>query len=259
MAQVPLHHRWQPSLRTMITPRINQGELHVWWANLRDFDSDVYALQGILSPRERAKAARFRFLLNKKNHIISRGILRTLLGSYVAQSPSDLNFTTGEHGKLELRRDSRGAAIHFNLSHSGDVALYAITCDCPIGVDVEYIRPIPHYERIVLEYFSQSEADVLIGLPVKRQAGRFFNLWTRKEALLKAMGKGLGNGHAIRDAFLLEPGASYFTHGLDLPQVSTDWGVRSFSPTLGYIAAVAFQKPNLDLSCRSVATLFAAA
>ncbi len=242
----------------MITQHINTGELHVWWANLRDFDSDVPALQAVLSSRERARAGRFRFLRNKNNHIISFGILRTLLAGYVQQSPSDLNFMIGEHGKLELRRNSCEATIHFSLSHSGDVALFAVTRDCPIGVDVEYIRPIPHCQRLALEYFSQSEADNLFALPKERQSTRFFNLWTRKEALLKAIGNGLENGHAIRDAFLCEPWLSYFAQETDPMQASSGWIVRSFLPTFGYIAAIAFRRPSLNISYRNLSASFQA-
>ncbi len=242
----------------MITQHINTGELHVWWANLRDFDSDVPAFQAALSSRERERAGRFRFLRNKNNHIISRGMLRTLLGGYVQQSPSDLHFTIGEHGKLELRRNSHGAAIHFDLSHSGDVALFAVTRDRPIGVDVEYIRPVPHCQRLALEFFSQSEADNLFALPKERQSARFFNLWTRKEALLKAIGNGLENGHAIRDAFLREPWLSYSAQEADPMEASSDWIVRSFLPTFGYVAAIAFRRPSLNISYRNVSALFQA-
>lgn len=237
---------------------INSGELHIWWANLRDFDSELSALQSTLSSRERARAERFGFLRNKKNHIIGRGILRTLLGSYVQQSPSALNFPIGGDGKLELRRNSCGSAIYFNLSHSGDMALYGITLDCPIGLDVEYIRPIPRDERAAIGYFSQSGADTMGSLPRECQSRHFFDLWTRKEALLKAMGGGRENGRAIREAFLLESRSEYFTCEPVPRKSPNEWSLRSFSPASGYIAAVAFQKPNLKLSVRSISNLCSA-
>lgn len=241
------------STQATMTQRINEGELHIWWANLRDFDSDVWAFQSLLSPGEQERAEKYRFYRNKNNHIISRGILRALLGSYVAQPPSNLNFTISKHGKPAIQLGSSAGMIHFNLSQSGNVVLYGITRECPIGVDVEYIRPIPHYERIALEYFSESEADSLLASPKELQAKRFFSLWTRKEALLKAAG---GSGEAIRDVFQCEPQPEDSDHGPNVMQTPSDWIVRSFSPTLGYIAAVAFRNPGLSVSYRSVLSLF---
>lgn len=239
--------------------RVNPGELHIWWANLRDFDADLPAFQAILSPLERTRAEEFHFRRNRNNHIISRGILRSLLGSYVAQSPCDLRFAIGENGNLVLQTDSSGTSIYFNLSHSGDVALYGFTRECPVGVDVEYIRPIPHYERISLEYLSRSETEDLIVLPKERQSRYFFSLWTRKEALLKAMGVHRGNGREMRDAFDSEARREISNRKQSPLQISSDWAIHSFSPTLGYIAAVAFRQPDLDLSYRSVSSLFSSA
>ena len=240
----------------MVVPQIKQEELHIWWANLRDFDSDLPSLQSVLSPWEQARAERFRFLRDRDNYIICHGILRMLLGSYVGQSPSDLSLTIGACGKPELRAGSGGGGIHFNLSHSRDLVLCGITGACPIGVDVEYLQPIPRCERIAREFFSQTEAESLRALPREFRTQHFFDLWTRKEALLKATGDGLGHGQTIRHAFLSEPQASDLTDESMPMRVSAEWRVRSFSPTPGYIAAVAFRNPNLDLSCRTVPAFF---
>ncbi|MCL5670652.1 MAG: 4'-phosphopantetheinyl transferase superfamily protein [Acidobacteria bacterium] len=231
-------------------------QVHIWWANLRDFDPHVPELQSVLSVLEHARAGRFQFLRDRNNYIICHGLLRMLLGSYAGKSPFSLCFRAGTYGKPELQDVIEERRIHFNLSHSEDVALYGITRGCPIGVDVEYVRTFPDYERLAQEFFSRAECKSLKATREEVRAKRFFELWTRKEALLKGTGQGLGDGLAGRVDSLLEPDVSGCT---DLPQtfgMPGDWQIRSFSPVEGYIAAVASAKANVNFICRGVPVFF---
>lgn len=238
----------------MVAPQIKHEALHIWWANLREFDLAVPAMWSVLSTWERARAGRFRFPRDKDNYIIRHGMLRMLLGAYAGQSPADLDIRIGAYGKPELRNACGGSKIHFNLSHSADVSLYGFTGACPIGVDVESVRPVPQHERIAREYFSQAESERLMNLAEEARTEYFFDLWTRKEALVKAMGTGLGNAQAARQVSLLEPESSEFMGSA--PGTSDEWNVRSFSPREGYVAAVAFQDPNLKLICSGTPAFF---
>lgn len=240
----------------MTTHQIARDQVHVWCANMRNFDFAVPALWSVLSPGEHASAERFRFPRERDDYIIRHGMLRILLGAYVGESPSGLSFTTSPSGKPELRTCCGEGAIHFNLSHSRDVALFGITGACPIGLDVEYIQPIPHCERIAREFFFQTEAESLMDLPAELRVERFYELWTRKEALVKATGDGLGNGLSPDSAPLFRLDASKLTEPSPLPGASDEWHIRSFSPRPGYMAAVAFSKPDLDLTSRSVPVFF---
>lgn len=231
-------------------------QVHIWWANLRDFDSHVPELQSVLSVLEQARARRFQFLRDRNNYIISHGLLRMLLGHYAGKPPSRLRFRKGRYGKPELQDVTEERQIHFNISHSEDVALYGITPACRIGVDVEYVRTFPDYDRVAQEFFPRAECKSLEATSEELRAQRFLELWTRKEALLKATGEGLGDGLAGRVDSLSEPGVSGCT---DLPQTfgaSGDWQVRSFSPVEGYIAAVALGKANLNFISRGVPVFF---
>lgn len=222
--------------------------MHIWWANLRDFDQDVHILNPLLSPAERERAGRFRFLRDKSNYIISHGILRVLLAGYVKESPSALNFAFGAHGKPELRQSPRGGKIYFNLSHSEDLALYGITRACPIGVDVEYLCPLSDLESIAQDILSKNEIESLMGLPGEHRSKYFFTLWTRKEALIKARGEGLADLQSIRTFFPAILDVSKYT--AELPPVldCVQWHVRSFIPARNYIGAVAFRNPDLNLT-----------
>jgi len=175
-----------------------------------------------------------------------------LLGDYVGESPASLCFRTGTYGKPELQGDAEEPPIHFNLSHSEDVALYGITRACPVGVDVECARTFPDYERVGRRFFSRAECMSLEAIRKEDRGKRFFELWTRKEALLKVTGEGLGDRQAGCGDFVLEPGAPGCTNLPQTADASGVWRVRSFSPLEGYVAAVAFGKANVNFIFRAV-------
>lgn len=205
---------------------------------------------------EKAHAGRFRFLRERDNFIIRHGMLRMLLGAYLGSSPSRLNFTAGPNGKPEIQTCRREGRTYFNVSHSRDVAIFGITGACPIGVDVECIQPVPDYEGIAREFFSQTEAESLMGLPAKLRFECFYNLWTRREALVKATGDGLGSGQMPQSAPLFRPDGSKLREPSPSLGASDEWNICSFSPREGYVATVAFRKPGLGLICRSAPVFF---
>lgn len=240
----------------MILSRIKQRELHIWWANLRDFDLAVPVLWSVLAACERARAEQYHLLREKENYIIRHGMLRLLLASYTAQSPSSLNLAAGGREEPEARTSPAGGGVYFNMSHSGDMAVYGFAAACPVGVDVEHLQPISQCERIAREYFSQTEVENLMALPEEFRAKRFMDLWTRKEALLKATGVGPAGGKMRHHTCQAEP---VRPNRKDLSQAlhsSGGWCVRSFSPLAGYVAAVAYRKRNLDLICRGTPAFF---
>ena len=243
-------------MQLVVPPQIKKEELHVWWANLRDFDLAVPALWAVLSQWERARAERFSILRDKEDFIIRHGMLRMLLGLYVGCYPSRLDLSMGPNGKPELHSHFETDGVHFNLSYSGDVVLYGFTGACPIGVDVEQIQPIPHCERIARKTFSPAETESLMALPRKLRIDRFFDLWTRKEALLKAAGDGLRSSQKDRPHIVPRSDSSRFAQPAPPADTPAEWHVHSFSPREGYIAAVAFQKPDLDLICRTTPAFF---
>ncbi len=152
-----------------------QSEVHLWRIDLREVSTDV----SVLSPMERAKSLRFQQ---------TRSLLRRLLGSTLNQPPESLQFEYGTAGKPLLSLEPSGKSLFFNLSHTNEVALIAVTASSEVGVDIEHIRPVTHAEKIARRFFSPSEVAWLAEEPGEK---RFFQLWTRKEATLKAQGAGL--------------------------------------------------------------------
>lgn len=238
------------------TVRLESGEIPVWCASLGDFNSELPQFRAMLSSAEQAKAARFRFSRDRNSYVIRHGILRVILGRYLAQPPSEIELCYGPFGKPEIKGEVVGESLHFNHSHSGDLALFAVARGSPIGIDVEYLRPLPHLEAIAARFFSPREAEMLTALRTECRMEQFFACWTRKEAILKATGEGIGEGLAnVEVAFTAREEA-------EIPRIAgesqgrTEWELRSFSPAPGYLAAVAFKHHNMTLRQWRVDALF---
>lgn len=123
---------------------------------------------------------------------MAHGRLRQLLSSVLGMAPENLEFAAGPHGKPHLAGAAAGSGLHFNLSHSGDVGLVGWAQGRDIGVDVEVWRPMRDEAALVHRYFSTAEIAAYEALPAASRTEAFFNCWTRKEAYIKAVGRGLG-------------------------------------------------------------------
>jgi 4'-phosphopantetheinyl transferase len=143
----------------------------------------------LLSPDELARAHRFHFDRDRRRYIACRAILRTILARYLNCQPADLAFVYGPQGKPALAATCDGSGLSFNASHSHDLALYAVARGRRVGVDVEHLREIREARDIARRYFTPAEAERLDA--THRPAAEFLRLWTRKEAVIKAVGVGL--------------------------------------------------------------------
>jgi 4'-phosphopantetheinyl transferase len=148
-------------------------------------------LRNSLSPDELDRAAKFHFLRDSQRFIAARGILRNILSRYIGQSPETIRFSYGPFGKPRLAPSCAADGLRFNLSHAGNIALYAVALNREIGVDLERIDPSFLEDRIEEKFFSRNEIVELRSLPVDARPRAFFNCWTRKEAYVKALGGGL--------------------------------------------------------------------
>jgi 4'-phosphopantetheinyl transferase len=218
-------------------PRLVADGVDVWCAQLDDASADD-ALAALLSDGERARAARFARAAAGRRWATARGILRSLLGAYAGADPRALRFALGEHGKPSLAAGvgvggeatgggttdgdasgggttDRGATgggavaaaagdapasldVRFNLSHSGDVALYAFALGREIGVDVELLRrPLGDVAQLAARVLGDAEAERLraIEAPDVRER-EFLRVWTRHEAATKCRGTGIGAAQA---------------------------------------------------------------
>jgi 4'-phosphopantetheinyl transferase len=201
-----------------------------------------------LSGEERARSLGFLRERDRIRFVVSRGALRHVLAGYMAGSPGELVFKYGRRGKPSLS-ELWASRLQFNVSHSNGMALYAVADTRRVGVDVEFLRPVPDALRIANRYFSPSEAATLRATPPARRQAAFFRCWTRKEAYIKALGEGLA---APLDGFEVsvadhKPAALRSIAGSST--AAAGWVIRDLAPATGYAAAVAFERHDGEVTC----------
>lgn len=193
----------------------------------------VAHLPELLQPDERDQAGRFRQPGDRRRFTLARGLLRLIAGAYLNRSPAEIRFAAGPNRKPELV-DAPG--WHFNVSHSGDWILLAFG-RVPVGVDVEYVDPrFATADLLPVSFSPEERAYVAAQVDVHRA---FYHLWTRKEALAKATGRGIDDNFAHLPAL-------DGTHHLASQVLGQDgrWAVWSVTVASAYPAAVAYRLPD---------------
>jgi 4'-phosphopantetheinyl transferase len=236
----------QPWTLSPAVPALEGDEVHVWRVDVGSASSCRDVLWSYLAGDERQKAADFLFDDDRERFVVSRGVLRTLLGYYLRRHPGSLGFDYNPHGKPLLSGDSD---ICFSTSHSHGLVLLAIARGRDVGVDIERVRADLGLERIAARCFSPREIATLHSLRNDLREEAFFACWTRKEALAKAEGKGLALPICRFEVTLIpeEPAMLLDTKGD--PLEPTKWTLRGLIPAPGYVAALAIEGIGLRLSC----------
>lgn len=171
-----------PPARSLLPP----GEVHLWRFPLVASTVEILTLKTILSADELRRAERLLDSQKAQAYIVGRGRLRQILGFYLHAAPVAVAFTYGSNGKPGLTCNS----LQFNLSHSEAWAVLALRADAAIGVDLEKIDTALDYAALAARFFTTAENALLSAAPPSQRRRRFYQLWTRKEALLKGQGRG---------------------------------------------------------------------
>lgn len=185
--QSPVVLTWPVGPREM---RLSATDVHVWSTRLDAREEQVQRYWEVLSCDERQRAERFRFPSDRLRFLVARGVLRLLLGRYLGMPGSEVRLRYGMFGKPTLD-DSHESHIHFNLAHSGELAVYGFTRLRKVGLDVESGQLRPVMPEVPECSFTAAEQHALAALPTARRTLASLTLWTRKEAYLKALGCGL--------------------------------------------------------------------
>jgi 4'-phosphopantetheinyl transferase len=195
------------------------------------------------------RAERFHFEHDRKRFIVARGILRTILGWYLGVEHSRLQFCYRKNGKPALADTFGKGRIHFNLSHSEGLALYAFTRDREIGVDIEYIHDLSEMDQIAERFFSTGENNVFRELPESKKKEAFFRCWTCKEAFIKAIGDGLSHPLDKFDVSSV-PGEPARLLGIEGDaKAASRWTIQELKPASGFAAAFAAEGRRWRLRC----------
>lgn len=217
---------------------VDADEVHVWRASLRPPAHVLARLEAHLSPEERARAARFRFPEHRTAFVAGRGAQREILARYTGLPPHAHVYAETKHGKQSLAGAAGELGLRYNVSNSGDMALYAVSRGRELGVDLEKLKPMPDGIDIAKRFFSAPENEVFAALDEGVRDLAFFYCWTRKEAYIKAVGEGLSMPLDRFDVAFApgEPARILRTRG-DEDEASR-WSMAELHPGPGYVGAI---------------------
>ena len=224
------------------------GEVHVWRLALDQPENVVAEFRDSLEADELERASRFHFEKHRRHFVVGRGGLRYVLSRYLDAEPGEFRFSYGGYGKPALV----GEGLRFNMSHSHGLALFAVAADREVGVDVEHIRADFATADIARRFFSRLEVATFNTLKTEEQVAAFFRCWTRKEAYIKAIGRGLSEP---LDAFdvTLAPGDAAALLRAERGDVSR-WTMFDIEVGDDYAGALAVEAPVSTIRLFRMAT-----
>jgi 4'-phosphopantetheinyl transferase len=215
---------------------ISNHEIQLWQVSLLVTPAEEQRYALLLSADETKRAQRFHFARHARRYTVARAVLRMILSRYLNIAPNLIEFSYSEHGKPAVA----ATALQFNVSHSDEMAVYAFTRVADIGVDIEKVEP--HFkDDLAQRFFSPGEYDALAALTGDAQVHAFYRVWSRKEALLKALGMGLHLPLASFSVSLAEQELLKF-------HSETPWHIQSFIVGPDYEAAFATSQTVAKIS-----------
>lgn len=238
-----------------VPPPLRLQQAHAWYIRFGSLAAESEPWLRLLSQEERERTARFRFARDQRRFSVTRALLRVVLGAYLESEPETLVFHTLEHGKPVLGGRHRGNPLQFNVSHSDGMALFGMTVDRPIGVDVERVRHDFEVVTIAKRFFSAAEQREFLSLPLAQQHRAFFDCWTRKEAFVKALGDGLSHPLHQFDVSLAPGEPAGLTATRPDPTEASQWTMAAPDIGAGYAAAIVAKAANLEITCQELPRL----
>jgi len=227
-----------------------KSHIPIWLGSLLVEDRFLGLYQSILSPDEHERARLFKFPKDRIRYIKGRYLLRQISGLYLNEPPQKIRFGYNDHRKPFFLHHPE---IFFNLSHSNDLIAIAMTRQSDIGVDLEYINPDMDHDSVSRTVFSRPEVEYFDKGKGDDKIDRFFELWTRKEAFIKALGYGFSMPIDLKDINVLEEKVGFVKTSPGFSDaIDPDWTLHSFKPETGYKAAIAFRKPPVKIRYHKV-------
>ncbi len=226
------------------------GAVHVWFVDAADAADRSADLRPLLTPAEQARADRFLVADAAHRFVLARARLRQLLAVHLGQEPAAIVLGSGPHGKPMLL-ERAGGGLEFNISHSGDSILLAVTHRRSVGVDVETVRSDLDVQALSRRFLAPEEQEAIAVGSAADQLAAFYRCWTRKEALLKALGTGLATPlrQAVVSVAAREPAAV-----LRLPATmgpASRWHLRDLGLAPHRAAALCVAGSVTTVVCRS--------
>jgi 4'-phosphopantetheinyl transferase len=227
-------------------PALAEDEVHVWRANLDQARDQLGRWTRNLCAAERSRAERYVFERDQYRFVARRGILREILGGYLATGPDQLRFRYGRYGKPGLVDWSGPDMLHFNLSHSDGIAMFAFTYGRHIGIDVERVRADVACDDITAHFLNRRERRRLRSVEATERLRAFLGTWTCKEAYVKARGEGL-SFPVEQVEVSLSPRA--LRRVGDDEEEALRWTLRELPAGGDYVAAIVVEGSDWRLRC----------
>jgi 4'-phosphopantetheinyl transferase len=226
------------SIEPLNIPVANHDEVYLYVQTLPVAEDLLATLYRVLNQEEQQQAARYHFERDRTRFIAARGLLRYLLSAYLNKPAEDIVFQYGPQGKPTVT----DSTVQFNVSHSDDRVLIGIGYHHSLGVDVEHMTRTIEVDSIAARFFTTNEARQIHALSGVAQRRAFFNVWTRKEALLKAIGSGLSLSLQACEVSVDDEAISTILT-CNAPSFNVhDWQVHSRLLTEDYLAAAVVHK-----------------
>lgn len=222
----------------------DRSEVCAWVVSLDVSERVVQAYTEHLTEDEAQRATRFRRPVDRRRYVVARGVLRELLSSHTAEPPRGVRLTNTHSGKPILLGRQDQVTPHFNLSHAGDWAMFAISPCARVGVDIERIDGFVRALALAARFFSQEESAALWRVAPAERARRFFTVWTSKEAYIKARGEKIANRLRTFTVASHDPcGRRLLIDELD-PDAPGRWTLCGLEAPDGYAATLAVETPD---------------
>ena len=224
----------------------DRDTISIWWSDLDVPNGRIEMVFGELSSDERERADRFVQPIHRNRFVAARAFLRRVMAQHLGLSPAAIRFEYGRNGKPRLGGNVGNEDIYFNVAHSGNRAVIAVSRRGEVGVDLEQICPKPNCLDIAERFFAEEERQGLRALDGEERLRAFYRCWTRKEAVVKAVGDGL----SIRlDSFNVSvlPGDSMISMQQSF-RATKDVALIDISPDPCYAATLAILNPPQPLS-----------
>lgn len=223
-------------------PAPGADEIHIWRI---DLSQPTAPRANVLSAVEAARAAAMRHEPSRETFLKARTALRLILSACTGVEPTRLPIVIDARGKPSL---DLPLAPHFNLSHSGALAMIAISRAAPLGVDVEVLRPTPRFDDLAARFFAPSETAALRALPEAQRLDAFYACWTRKEAFVKADGSGIANSLAEFEVSLAPDAPARLLSIRGDAEAAGARTLHAFRPAPNAWGAVCIETPNATVT-----------
>lgn len=221
---------------------LTEDKAHVFLLNLDELNQHDF--QQCLTKDESDRANKLKVVEKRKQFIVSRGILRKLLSNFL--DINEIVISYGPHKKPYIEHQFNNNSVIFNISHSANYVLIAITLNNEMGIDIEKINPDIDFKSLSKRFFSTKEKNELIDCDFSKQLETFYRVWTRKEAFIKATGKGISFGLDNFSVALEKSIKSKVELAADIKK-SKQWFCYDLMEVDNYALSLASDKNDLEL------------